>query len=174
MSYLLVGCQAVVTVVFAAASVSKLRCRAEFRRTLMSALKMPLPRTGVMGWAVVVAEATTALAVVAVPAVGFVLGAVLLAGFTAVIVSMMRRRVRTPCRCFGAGERPPGAVHLVRNAVLFATAAAGGGFAVTGAGPRADLPAAVVAAAVGVIVAVLLIYLEDILALAQPVRASAR
>src|SRR5262245_30066038 len=149
LSYVVVGCQAVVAITFVAAAVGKLRDRTEFRRTLTAALGLPWSRTGAPAIAVAVAEAVTALAVVALPAVGLALAALLLVAFTAVLVSMIRRQVRVPCRCFGASNRPPGAVHLVRNAILFAVAATGTALAVTGSGPRAELPAAALAAGVG-------------------------
>ncbi|HET8660815.1 MAG TPA: MauE/DoxX family redox-associated membrane protein [Micromonosporaceae bacterium] len=169
-SYIVVGCQAVLAVTFATAAAGKLRRPAGFRRTLTAALHIRWPRTAVVATVVAVGEAATALAVAVVPAAGFVLAAALLVGFTAVLVSMIRRGLAVPCRCFGASERPPGAAHIVRNAVLFAVAAAGGALALTGTGPRAGAPAWLLAALLGVAAALVLIYLDDVVALAEPVR----
>jgi hypothetical protein len=118
-------------------------------------------------------EGATALAM-AVPALvpaGFAVAALLLLVFSASVRSMMRRRVGIPCHCFGAGRRPPGAVHLARNGALLAVAVAGGLMASAASGPGAGTwpppagTASILAAVSGATAALLLINLDEIVAL---------
>jgi hypothetical protein len=88
----------------------------------------------------------------------FVVSAALLAVFTGAIGVLLRRGERAPCHCFGVQDAPLGPVHLVRNVVLFA-------IAVTGAlSPAGAYDAGAVALAVvsGLVVAVLVVRLDDL------------
>lgn len=172
-SSLTVACQATVAVTFAASAVGKLNGRqayAAFRSWLSTAAGIPSHLAGHAAVAVVVAEVATAAVMVVprlVPA-GFALAALLLAAFTVGVVSMVRRRVRTPCRCFGSGRRPPGAWHVARNVTLLAVATAGGGMSLAGTEPPAAVPEIVLAAVAGTTVALLLINVEEVVGLTRP------
>lgn len=176
---LTVGCQAAVAVTFARSCLAKVAGRAaftDFRRWLTAGVRIPPPAAAPLAVAAVAAEAATAAAV-PVPALapaGFAAAALLSVVFTAATVSMIRRRVRIPCRCFGAGRRPPGAPHLVRDAVLLLAAAVGGATALTGTGPPPLGPLPVLAAVAGAAVALLLIDLEEIVTLVRPAAADGR
>jgi hypothetical protein len=158
--YLRAACAALIAVVFAASSVSKLRDFRGFARSVPVLVPMPARWVRPVSVAVVVAEAS-AVVLVAVPAtaaVGFVLASGLLLAFTAAIAASLRRGRPAPCRCFGAGDTPVGPRHLVRNTVLVC-------LAVFGALAPENLPSvagAVVAVAAGVVVAVLVIAMDDI------------
>ncbi|SEG59413.1 hypothetical protein SAMN04489712_10767 [Thermomonospora echinospora] len=172
-SCLTVGCQAVVAVTFARSCAAKAgrAAFADFRRWLTTGVRIPPSAAAPLAVAAVAAEGVTAVAVLVSPLApaGFAAAAVLLGVFTAVTVSMIRRRVRVPCRCFGAGRRPPGAPHLARNVVLLLAAAVGGVTALTGTGPPPLGPVPVLAAVAGAAVALLLIELEEIVTLVRPV-----
>lgn len=171
--YLTVGCQAVVAVTFARSSAAKVVRRGaftDFRRWLTGAVRVPAALAVPVAGAAVAAEAAAAAALLVPPLVpaAFAAAALLLVVFTAAVVSMIRRRVRVPCRCFGAGGRPPGVPHLARNAALFAVAGGGAVAAAAGGGPPPVSAGAVLAACAGAAAALLLIELEEIVDLVRP------
>lgn len=74
-------------------------------------------------WGVPVAEVTTAVLLVAVPAAGGAIAFVLLVAFSAVIARALGRGATAPCSCFGAvSGRPISRGDLLRNAALAALA----------------------------------------------------
>jgi len=172
-SDLMAWCQAAIAVAFAASAATKVTGRAAytaFRRWLTAGPGVPARLAAPLAPAMIAAEAATAVAV-AVPAsapAGFAAAVVLLAVFGAGVRSMMRRRVTVPCRCFGAGRGAPGVLHLIRNGVLCLIAITGGVVAMTGNGPGSFGPGQAVAALAGTATALLLINLEEIVALARP------
>ncbi|NUT32095.1 MAG: hypothetical protein HOV79_03370 [Hamadaea sp.] len=117
--------------VLGVAAAGKLRAASfqAFRRSLPATLGIPTRYAGLVAVAVVAVEAVLAVALavaVAVPPFGVaaIAATVLFAAFTAAIAVMLRRGVRTPCHCFGAGARPPGRGDLVRNVALTVLAVA--------------------------------------------------
>ncbi|MEU5266142.1 MauE/DoxX family redox-associated membrane protein [Amycolatopsis sp. NPDC021455] len=158
MEYVRAAAAAVIAVVFAASSFSKLRDFRGFARSVPVLVPMPVAWVPGVSVAVVVTELASAVLVLVTAVAGFVLATGLLLAFTAAIAASLRRGLRTPCRCFGATETPVGPRHLVRNAVLIC-------FAVLGALAPEHLPpvaGAAVAFAAGVVVAVLVIAVDDI------------
>ncbi|MCR6488726.1 methylamine utilization protein MauE [Amycolatopsis sp. OK19-0408] len=160
MEYLRAACAALVAVVFAASSVAKLRDFRGFARSVPVLAPMPTRLVRPVSVTVVAAEAGIAVlvAVPATAAAGFVLATALLLAFSAAIGTALRGGRRTPCRCFGAADTPIGPRHLARNAVLAC-------FAVLGALAPEHLPSvagAAVAVTAGVVVAVLVIAMDDI------------
>ncbi|GAA2431219.1 hypothetical protein GCM10010191_51180 [Actinomadura vinacea] len=173
MPYLTIGCQAVVAVTFARSCAAKAAGRdafADFRRWLSGALRVPAALAAPVAAGAVIAEAAAAAALLVPPLVpiGFLAAVLLLAVFTVAVVSMIRRRVRVPCRCFGAGRRPPGVPHAVRNLVLLTAASIGAVTALAGDGPPPADAAAALAALAGAAAALLLIDLEEIIDLVRP------
>ncbi|WP_284746242.1 MauE/DoxX family redox-associated membrane protein [Amycolatopsis sp. RTGN1] len=160
MEYLRAAGAALIAVVFAVSSVSKLRDFRGFARSVPVLVPMPASWVPPVSVAVVVAEASIAVLVV-VPATataGFVLASGLLLAFTVAIAASLRRGQRASCRCFGAADTPVGPRHLARNTVLAC-------LAVLGALAPEYLPpvaGAAVAVAAGVVVAVLVIAMDDI------------
>ncbi|MFI0418976.1 MauE/DoxX family redox-associated membrane protein [Spongiactinospora sp. 9N601] len=87
----------------------------------------------------------------------------LLAGaFMVVILVSIRTKVSVPCRCFGGDADNLGIRHVVRNALLFLTAAAGATFAMVVPSYDVELPGVILAGGAGTISAVLLINYDAI------------
>jgi hypothetical protein len=88
---------------------------------------VPPARSRAVAAAVVVVEVAIPILLVLPTTVVLGLGFALatLAIFTPVIVSTVRRGIRTPCRCFGASSAPLGSLHIARNTALILTAGAG-------------------------------------------------
>ncbi|MFJ1765374.1 MauE/DoxX family redox-associated membrane protein [Amycolatopsis sp. NPDC088138] len=160
MEYLRAACAALIAVVFAASSLSKVRDFRGFARSVPALVPMPADAVVPVSVAVVVAEAGAAVLVV-VPATataGFLLASLLLLAFAAAIGTALRRGRPAACRCFGAADTPVGPRHLARNTLLLC-------FAVVGALAPGGLPSvagAAVAVAAGGAVAVLVIAMDDI------------
>jgi hypothetical protein len=169
----MVWCQAAIAVAFAASAATKVTGRAAFtafRRWLTAGPGVPARLATPLAPVMIAAEAATAVAV-AVPASapgGFAAAALLLAVFSAGVRSMMRRRVTVPCRCFGTGRGAPGALHLIRNGALLLISVAGGALALAGTSPGSFGSGQAMAALAGTATALLLINLEEIVALARP------
>jgi hypothetical protein len=120
---------------------------------------------------VVAAEAAVPVLLLALPWPGFVVAGGLLLGFCVAIVVVLRRGTAAECRCFG-GARPARFRwhHVVRNAALIAVA--GAGVVAVAAGPALPWPVVAVMAPPGLIVAVLVAHIDDLVDLFAPVRAS--
>lgn len=162
---MVVGSQAAIAVTFAWSALSKVvgpAAHRDFRHWVGTATGVPTRFAAPVAALVVALEAAIAAAVLvpALAAVAFAAAVLLLAAFTVGTHRMIRRRVTIPCRCFGAGTRPPGPIHLVRNGLLMAVAAAG--FASWPAAATPPLPALVLAAAIGASVALVCVNLDEI------------
>jgi hypothetical protein len=160
MEYLRAGCAALFAVVFAVSAFSKLRDFGGFARSVPDFAPVPARLVNTVAVAVVAAEAATVVLVL-VPATatfGFALALALMLAFTAGITHALRRGRRTSCRCFGASNTPVSPRHIVRNLAL-ALAAALGASAPSTALPLAGLA---LAALTGVVVAVLVVAIDDI------------
>ncbi|MFD1497354.1 MauE/DoxX family redox-associated membrane protein [Streptosporangium lutulentum] len=177
MAYVVLACQVLVAVVFAAAVISKWSGKAFAEFTASTGRLLP-PRLA--GWrparGVFAAElaAVVLLAVPTTAVIGFALSAVLLTGFAAGIAGALRRGERTPCRCFGAAGTRLGPAHLVRNLVLAVIAAVG--LAVSLSAPAAPVqpaPAAVLVVA-SLAGAALVIRMDDLITLFAPPSVSSK
>ncbi|MEV0269293.1 MauE/DoxX family redox-associated membrane protein [Hamadaea sp. NPDC050747] len=170
MSYLELACRLLLVTVFATAVAGKIASRPAWRAFVDSLNRMdavPARLLQPAAWASLAAEIAISLLLV-VPgrifgAAGFVLAIGLLGSFTVAITSAIRRGKNAPCRCFGASVTPLGWSHVFRNSGLMALAALGLTAALSG-GPIEVAPA-VVAAATGVVVGLLVTRLDDLLAL---------
>lgn len=106
---------------FAVAGVSKLLRRSE---VVASFRALRLPAAPSLATAVPIFEITLSVLLLTAPAIGAVLALVVLAVFSLVIVSALRRGVEADCGCFGAILRKPlSRADLVRNAFLAILAA---------------------------------------------------
>ncbi|HWO58957.1 MAG TPA: MauE/DoxX family redox-associated membrane protein [Umezawaea sp.] len=173
MTYLTVGCRALLGIVFVVAAVGKLRGSSAFTgfvgsirrmRILPPALALPI------AVAVVVAESVAALALI-VPVrdsgtLAFGLAALLLLTLTAGIARALSSGNDEPCRCFGRSETPLGARHVARNLALFAVAV-GGLLCSLGNAPT-DPGVSVVAAVAGMVTGSLVVMFDDLVDLAWP------
>jgi hypothetical protein len=173
MEYFTLWCQVLLATVFAVAVRGK-ASRGAFRDfvgstgDLLPAGIRFIRRT--VALCVVVAESASVVLVL-VPdtkVLGFALVAGLSASFGVGIGRALRRGVRSPCPCFGDAYRPLGRTHLIRNGILFGFAAAGLASARIFHSQGFLLPGAVVAVAAGLLAAVLLVRLEDLVGLFEP------
>lgn len=119
---------------------------------------------------VVAGEAAAPVLLLVLPLPGFVVAGLLLLGFCAAIVTVLRRGTPAACRCFG-GAKPAQFRwhHVARNAVLIAVA--GAGAAAVTADPSLPWPVVAVAGAAGLVVAVLVTRIDDLIDLFAPLPA---
>jgi len=173
-AYLALTCRCLLGVVFLAAVATKVRGATAFGRFADSLV----PFAGVryrwrrpVAVGVVAAEAAVPV-LLAVPAwtpAGFGWAVLVLAAFTTVIVRSLRRGIRVPCHCFGPSARPLGPGHVTRNVALGLVGLVGavttlvGAVAAPSAAPTNPTPAAVLAAAaLGLALAVPVLWLDDL------------
>jgi hypothetical protein len=139
------------------------------RETVRMLRGVGVPRVAAPSAAVALVVAELAVAALSpLPATGLVgagAAVLLFSALTAGVARSVRRGDRVTCACFGSRGKPLAGVHVVRNAVLTAIAAAA--VPVTALAPgRAPQPAAALAAvAVALAVALLTRYAEDLAAL---------
>lgn len=157
-------------VVFACSAGGKLLSRQAFRdfaATLPATGLVPAGGQFAAAAALVAAELTVPIALVLDPTAGFALGLALLALFTVVIGLVMAHRRRVPCRCFGAGSRPLGTVHLVRNGLLVGV---GGLGLYTSLQPAGAVSSGAIglAAGVGIVLGALLVTFDEFVDLFVP------
>ncbi len=168
MLYIALACRCAVGVVFLASLSGKLRSGAAFRAfaSWLAALPVPLVRRQPRVVAAVTAAAEAMIVIlIALPWTvrpGLVLAAVVLAVFTASTWLAVARGTGAPCRCFGVSASPLGRRHVVRDALLGVVALAGA----AAAGPGGARPAgAVVSLGAGLVVAMFVVFLDDLAAL---------
>jgi hypothetical protein len=168
------GCYCLLGLVFAMSSASKLRGRTAFdefvgtTRVLAVAMipgyQVSRDEARLVGVAVVSGETAVPVLMVLPGTAGIGLGIAmfLLTVFGVGIAAAMRRGLRTTCRCFGSSSTPLGTRHLVRNALLVAVAATGLAF-----GPdqltQADPAGSAVAGAAALVLAALVVRLDDLI-----------
>lgn len=164
------GVRALLIVVFASASFSKLRARTNLLELARSLTAMGVLARPYAAAALAFAEAGVAVALV-VP--GFQLAglwgaAALLTVLTAGTGWMLAHGVVSVCRCFGRSEAPMSARHLMRNAVLLSLALSAAILASESVSGRQISPALVVAGGVGAVLGVLVVSLDDLVTLLAP------
>ncbi len=171
MTYLAIGCRALLGIVFVVAVIGKLRGPAAFAEFVASIQRMDVVRPRLVrpaAIAVVAAEIVTVLALsVPTPGAGvFAFGsaAALLAVLTTGIAMALAGGNREPCRCFGRSEAPLGRRHLGRNLALLAVAAVG--LASSLSGTPVDRGVAVAVVVGGAVIGGLVVMLDDLVALA--------
>ncbi|MFI0453956.1 MauE/DoxX family redox-associated membrane protein [Actinomadura sp. 6N118] len=182
MEYVYFGCRCLIGVVFIA-SVAGKTGNSAFRdfvratRTLLAAVvPRKVSRKAAQPVSVTVLAAEVAVPVALVPAatmrLGLGLAAILLLAFGLFIAAALKRGVRTSCRCFGASSAAPlRKHHLVRNALLVAAALAG--MAGSGDLGSAHSGGLVLAGGVGLVAAVLVARMDDLIYLVTPWAGSA-
>ncbi len=161
------GCRALIGTVFVASAASKLWGAEAFRSFVRSLERMRLVPAKVSAplSALVVAGELAVVVLLAIPArpagaLGFTVAAVLLAGFTVAIASVVVRKIDTTCRCFGKTDVALSRRHLARNGALLA--AAGLGLAAELTGSAAQAPALLAAALAGALLAGMVIMFDDV------------
>lgn len=174
-----VAATVLLTAVFASSAIGKLRALPEFRASLVALGLLRNGSTSAPVWMVPVMEAVTGAALVAALfgppwlttlAVVATLG--LLTVFTIVAARAVARDDQARCACFGHRDAPFAPRHLVRNAFLVAAAIAV--FVASSAGPVAVTPETGLALGVGVLLAVVVIALDDLADLFRPASGTSR
>ncbi len=125
-----IALRTILALVFAVAFISKVRSVSafgEFAGSLADIGWLPGPGRAAAARLIPLLEAAVVvlLAIPATVAVGFGLGALLLAGFTVVTGAEVANGRRVRCRCFGASSAPIGPAQIARNVVLVAESFAG-------------------------------------------------
>ena len=174
MAYVEVFGRCLIGVVFLVSAWSKRPVGGRFKQfsDSLAAMRLLPARAVVPVAAVVVVLEAAAVVLLMLPvhlsaAAGFVLAAVLLLGFAGSIAMVLRRGVQASCRCFGgSGSAPFRAHHIVRNLVLVAVA--GAGLVAALAEPAFVWEAVALGAVPGVVVALLVTRLDDLVELFAP------
>ncbi len=128
MLYVEASCRTALGLVFVIAFFGKARNRsalAAFAETLRDLGWLSRPAWAAAAVAVTEAAVAVLLAIPATVTWGFAAGAVVLGGFTLITGAAISRGQSVRCRCFGVSETPMSARHLLRNAILIASALLG-------------------------------------------------
>lgn len=158
----------VVCLAFALAVVGKARDLGGFVHGVRSLGLLPRRLAAPVAGTVVALELAVVVAMLpggAWTVAGLVLATAQLLVYTAALAVAMRRQGDVRCACFGPGTRPVTPVHLVRNGILGAIAAAGILAGVPHPAPAAADAALVLGPAAAT--ALLLAALDDVVALAR-------
>lgn len=180
--YVGLACAVVIGTVFAVSSVSKVHSRRDMTdfthstRAMLSAVVGPRLAGGrvatTVAWAVVVLEAVI-LPLVLLPATagpGLVVAGLMLTVFSAAVRATIRSGTPVSCRCFGNSTAAVRGRHLWRNGLLGAAALIGLiAHSVQPERPPVSVGAAV-ACASGLVAALFLIRLDDLVDLIRPSR----
>ncbi len=176
MRFAVLVCDLVVVGVFGLSATAKLRGRRSFTGFVRS-LEPLLGLRGRTATAAATASVLLECAVVplsVLPGTGRTgpgLAALLLCGFTAVLVLALSRGSAAPCNCFGAAPSPVSSWHVVRNILLLATSALG----MLRSDPSAALwqapaPVLLLCLPTAVVLVVALTRLDDLAELLRPAR----
>ncbi|WP_055690825.1 MauE/DoxX family redox-associated membrane protein [Streptomyces prasinus] len=96
---------------------------------LVAHLTLTLPLGGraarALAMSTVAAEAAVIVVLFTAPRLGFAASLVLLTGFTVHLARVLASGTATSCACAGNSDSQVSAIHLIRNAILLAVAAAG-------------------------------------------------
>jgi len=157
---------------FAVSAASKVlgrRAVAEFLVAVGELARVPARWRGPLAVAVVALELAVPVLLLTPAAVaGLLLATGLLVAFSAAVAAALRRRSTARCRCFGPTATPLGPLHLVRNGLLGAVAAAGAALLLVAPTAPADPGGLVVAGAAGAVLAAVLIRVDDLISVFTP------
>jgi uncharacterized membrane protein YphA (DoxX/SURF4 family) len=163
--YAVLTSRALLGLVFMASTLSKIRSRAAFEEFIKSIKRLEmLPNATIAAILVIVGEGAVPLAL-AYPGtveVGFLLTSVVLVMFIGAILLTLRRGNSVPCPCFGPSRTPLGVRHITRNVVLLGVALVAGVGTLLGDLGHAQAAGVAISLFIGVVLAVLLIRLDDL------------
>lgn len=123
-----------------------------------------------LGWAILAGFGVVPVG--AVPVASLALAGLLLTVLTAGIALALHRGSEATCACFGATGRPLRRRHLVRNGLLIGVVLAGLMMQTLAGHGTAPVGGAVVAVTGGAIVALILIRLDELVELFEPIRST--
>jgi hypothetical protein len=166
--HLLLAARVLIATVFAVSLGTKLRGRAAFA-TFVASVRGLAPRVPARATATAVALGEVGMLVLLgyppTARLGFAVALGLLGAFTVALVGAVRRERKVDCGCFGTSATPVGLPHIIRNITLMICAAAGIAAGTTGV---PALPGALTSAAVGAVVAGMLVLGDDVVELFRP------
>jgi hypothetical protein len=162
-----IACRCLFGTVFAVSVVSKVRSRAAWQslRAWLAAMPFRPLRLKGMPLALVAAETAVVVLAAAAPLAGLILGAVLALALTVGLYLVVRSGSREPCHCLGASSEPLSGRQVIRNGVLLMLATAGSVCAGMTAGHRPGPAESILAVIVGLAVALLIVFSDDLSAL---------
>jgi len=164
MSYLALGCRALLVLVFAAAVTGKARDPRGFVASVTGLRLLPSRWSPVVAAGAVAAEVGVVVALLLGRA-GFAAATVLLLALTGVVAVAVARRTAGACRCFGRTGQPLGRRHVARNVVLLAVAVTG----LLAGPPSAVHPGGIaVSVTAAVVAALLVVTMDDLVSLFGP------
>ena len=126
--YLLAFCRIAIGLLFVVSAIGKLRDFAAFRSSVAGFELLPRAWSGRAAVGLLGTELGVVLLLAAggpLLPVGLSLAALVLLGFSAALVAVLRRGLKVACNCFGPTTRRVSAYDVVRNLVLFACAVLG-------------------------------------------------
>ncbi len=166
--YSLTFSRIVLGLVFSASSFAKLRNFAAFEAAVRGFRVLPqrLVRPGTR--LVLASEIAVAAVMVVAPRLlgfGFLLGIFLLLAFTVALLSLLFRKIQTPCACFGMSPRPVSVVDVCRNVGFVGCALLGVGSlsALHGVQTRVNLGETTLLGLMAVVFAVLSVHAAEML-----------
>lgn len=166
MVYLTLACRILLGAVFLSAVFSKIRSRSAFDSFVagLRTLAVVPPRLARTAAVVVVATEAAVVPLLVTPWIGALLAIGLLLAFIVAIIRAQRADIVATCPCFGSSTVPLGPRHVVRNLVLIVVASTALAAVVPG---RADVDSVglLLAGTAGIVVASLIVRLDDIVAL---------
>jgi len=170
MFYLALACRCMAGVVFAAAAISKVRNVTAYRAFAawlagLEVLPAPVRRPAAPVLIAVEVAVTVTVALPPTAPAGLLLAAVTLAIFAVGAAVMIGRDSTESCQCFGASSTPLGPPHVIRNALGCALAVGGAVFAADAGHPAIHPFPVILSAGCGLVLALLLIFTDDIAAL---------
>jgi hypothetical protein len=166
MMYAAFACRGLIGLVFAVATVTKVRSLNAYRDFAfwLAALPVPLAGNRALPAAFIAAEVAI-VALVAVPVTataGLLLAAGCLAVMTGGTAVIVKRGARVSCQCFGPSSSLLGARHIVRDGILLAIALAGALGTREGTASPAGIALSLVTALIG---ATFVVFSDDLVAL---------
>jgi Methylamine utilisation protein MauE len=126
--YLLAFCRIATGLLFAVSAIGKLRDFAAFRASVAGFELLPRAWSPIAARVLLGAEVGVVLLLAVggpLLPVGFWLAALVLLGFSAALVAVLRRGLRVTCNCFGPTTRHVSYYDVIRNLVLLAVALLG-------------------------------------------------
>lgn len=130
-SYGVAICRWIVGLVFAWSCTAKLRDVTTFTDTIRRFKLLPDHLVRLAAWLILSGEATVIVTMLTgdrLLAWGFLFAAALLLIFCLALISVLSRRIQTPCNCFGASSKTPvSSIEIVRCLIFFLCAMSGYG-----------------------------------------------
>lgn len=118
LAYVLTFCRVVTGLVFLISGASKARQLPQFKQTIMTFQLLPNQLSGIAAMLFLVGEFGVVILMIAGSTFlfpGFVLAITLLTLFCGALASVLARKLRTSCSCFGTSEKPVTGYDLIRN-----------------------------------------------------------